>query len=249
MSGTQTTAVRWRLVAALAVVCLAAPAWPQARVDSLAGTLAAKRGNEPARSLTLNAQVEQGEEVVTGPDSQASLVTSDGARVKIFPNSRVLVPQSTSAARRLLHLFVGSVKVEVEKRSGRPNPHSMTTPTAIIAVRGTVFSVFVGQDESTRVAVDEGSVSVANVSEPSRTVNVGRGRQTLVERGRRPASPQRFSGSSEGAGATSFPGSRGASIQSGNSGAGPGPGPGNTSPLGGSQGGARPGAGRGGPRR
>jgi hypothetical protein len=244
-------AVRWRLATAVVAFCLATPVWPQARVDSLTGTLAAKRGDEPARPLTLNAQVEQGEEVVTGPDSQASLVTSDGARVRVFPNSRLLVSQPSSVGRRLLHLFLGAVKVEIEKRSGRPNPHSMTTPTAIIAVRGTVFSVFVGGDESTRVAVDEGSVSVANVNEPSRTVTVGRGRQTLVERGRRPASPRRFSGSSEGVGTTAFPGSRGASIQSGGSAAGygPGPGPGSTSTLGGSPGGARSGAGRGGPRR
>ena len=86
-----------------------------------------------------------------------------------------------------LHLFLGSVKVHVQRLSGRPNPQSMTTPTAVIAVRGTTFDVFVDEMDATLVQVDEGLVSVASRELPGRDVLLRPGQRAWVRRGMEPA--------------------------------------------------------------
>jgi hypothetical protein len=52
------------------------------------------------------------------------------------------------------------VKVHIQKLGGQPNNNRVTTPTAVISVRGTVFDVTVEDGESTLVAVEEGLVEV-----------------------------------------------------------------------------------------
>ncbi|TAM95582.1 MAG: hypothetical protein EPN45_22585, partial [Rhizobiaceae bacterium] len=95
------------------------------------------------------------------------------------------------------HLFLGSIKVHIEKLSGRPNPQKMTTPTAIIAVRGTMFSVFVDETDATLVAVDEGTVAVANRRTPSEEVLLHGGQRVWVRGAQPPARAQAFRGRSE----------------------------------------------------
>ncbi len=180
---------------ALVAVALAQP--PSAWVSSLTGVLTVRRAQQNVRALRVNDSVEIGDELTTGEDSEATIRTADGATVHIFPDSRVLFSQRPPDLQDFLHLFLGSVKVHIEKISGRPNPHKMTTPTAIIAVRGTTFSVFVDETDSTLVAVDEGIVSVANVRSPSQEVLLRRGQRTWVRPGQPPMQARRFRGPSE----------------------------------------------------
>ncbi len=167
------------------------------RVISLTGVLTIRRAQQEARTLKVNDAVEIGDELTTGENSEATIRTGDGATVRIFPDSRVQFSRPPSDLQNFLHLFLGSVKVHIEKISGRPNPHKMTTPTAIIAVRGTTFSVFVDETSSTLVAVDEGIVSVANVQMPSREILLHRGQRTWVRPGQPPIQARRFRGPSE----------------------------------------------------
>jgi len=190
-------------MAAVFAMLLAAAAFAQAqdaRLVMLNGTLTVSRDGGSTRTLSLNDGVQIGDELMTGPDSEAVIETRDGATVRIFPGSRFVLTEPSSGLREFLHLILGSVKVHIEKLSGRPNPHKMTTPTAVIAVRGTTFSVQVGQTGATLVAVDEGEVAVANVAMPEREVIVRRGRRTLVLPGQPPMRAQRFRGASEQAG-------------------------------------------------
>lgn len=179
-----------------------------ARVVTLTGTLTLHRSGEDARTLALNDGVRIGDELTTGSDSEAVIETPGGATVRIFPDSRFVLTEPSSGLREFLHLILGSVKVHVEKLSGRPNPHKMTTPTAVIAVRGTTFSVQVDQAGATLVAVDEGEVAVANISMPEREVILKRGRRTLVLPGQPPMRAQRFRGISEQAGLAPWRGGR-----------------------------------------
>jgi hypothetical protein len=74
---------------------------------------------------------------------------------------------------------------------GRPNPYKVNTPTAVIAVRGTIFDVFVSEKE-TRVLVYEGEVAVSNQASPSVLVILPAGWSTRVKRDRPPDSPSTF---------------------------------------------------------
>ncbi|MBI3278929.1 MAG: FecR domain-containing protein [Acidobacteria bacterium] len=128
------------LCLALAAVSLGQVPQPgTAWVSSLTGVLTVRRAQQEMHVLRVNDTIEIGDELTTGENSEATIRTTEGANVRIFPDSRILFSRRPPDVQDFLHLFLGSVKVYIEKISGRPNPHKMTTPTAIIAVRGTTF--------------------------------------------------------------------------------------------------------------
>jgi hypothetical protein len=56
---------------------------------------------------------------------------------------------------------IGRVKIYIQHLPGIPNPNNVSSPTAVISVRGTVFEVNVEDaDGTTFVSVDEGLVAV-----------------------------------------------------------------------------------------
>ncbi|MCZ2078567.1 MAG: FecR family protein [Bryobacterales bacterium] len=168
-----------------------------AQIVSLVGDLSVRRGRLPVRVLKLHEVVQTGDELITGQNSEALIRTSDGSTVRIFPDSRVIFSEHSQDIQEFLHLFLGSIKVHIERLSGRPNPQKMTTPTAVIAVRGTTFSVFVDETDATLVAVDEGTVAVANRRYPSQEVLLNRGERTWVRGDQPPVRAQAFRGRSE----------------------------------------------------
>ena len=192
------------LIAVVLAMCLSTvePALAQqgARIISLTGTLSVTRSRQPVQVLKVNDTVAAGDELVTGENSEALIRAVDGSTVRIYPDSRVVYSEQSPDISEFLHLFFGSIKVHIERLSGRPNPQKLTTPTAVIAVRGTTFSVFVDDTDATLVAVDEGLVAVAGVSAPTDEVLLGPGQRTWVRPGQRPAVAQRFRGRSERAG-------------------------------------------------
>lgn len=185
------------LLGGLTTVFAQAPDPGAARVVSLTGTLTLKGFRQESRALRLRDAVHSGDELITGENSQAVLRTGDGSTVTIYPDSHVIFNERSADVREFLHLFLGSIKVHIEKISGRPNPHKLTTPTAVIAVRGTTFSVFVDETDSTLVAVDEGMVAVANRQSPDQEILLTNGQRTWVRPGQPPQQAQAFRGRSE----------------------------------------------------
>ncbi len=190
------------LMVVLAMLAFTAIAQPipepgSTRVVSLTGTLTVTRLRQDPRPLQLHDAVQSGDELATGENSQAVLRSADGSTVIVYPDSRLVFNERSADLRELLHLFLGSIKVHIEKISGRPNPHKMTTPTAVIAVRGTTFSVFVDDTDSTLVAVEEGEVSVSNTQLPGQEVALRAGQRTWVRRGQPPQQARAFRGPSE----------------------------------------------------
>jgi ferric-dicitrate binding protein FerR (iron transport regulator) len=192
------------IAAAVSVLALATgpaaaqtPASGQGRIVSLTGSLSVKHENLASRALAVNETVGVGDELATDAQSEAVIQQSDGSTIHIFPDSRVIFNDQSFGITEFLHLFFGSIKVHIEKLSGRPNPHSMTTPTAVIAVRGSTFSVFVDDTDATLVAVDEGMVAVANRRAPSDEVLLQPGQRTWVRGSQPPLRAQAFRGRSE----------------------------------------------------
>ena len=168
-----------------------------ARVASLTGTLTLQRARQAPQVVRLNDTVLPGDELITGENSYVTIQTSSGARVELFPDSHIIFNEQSADFREFLHLFFGSIKVYIEKLTGRPNPHKMTTPTAVIAVRGTIFSVLVDDTNSTLVAVDEGVVAVANARFPGQELILRGGERSWIHEGSPPEQAQAFRGRSE----------------------------------------------------
>jgi len=137
-----------------------------ATVVTLNGQVSVLRDNSPW-ALNLGNSIQPRQIIVTGADGYALLQVSDGSTFEVFPNSRVVFRDNPGNWKDLLEVFLGSVKVQIQKIGGQPNYNKVRTPTAVISVRGTVFDVTVeDEDATTVVMVAEGQVAVQHALLP-----------------------------------------------------------------------------------
>jgi len=131
-------------------------------------------------ALMDNGQVKPGNTIKTGPDGYAKFQVSDGSTFEVFPNSE-LVYRKTNSIGDLLNVWLGKVKVVIQHLPGVPNPNNVTTPTALISVRGTIFDVDVeDEDGTTFVSLDEGIIDVHHLLRPSSDVHLAPGQSIRV---------------------------------------------------------------------
>jgi len=118
--------------------------------------------------------------IKTGPDGYAKFQVSDGSTFEVFANSEVVF-RKTYSLGDLLNVWLGKVKVYIQHLPGIPNPNNVTTPTALISVRGTVFDVDVEDLEGTTfVTLDEGIVDVRHLRVASPIVQLKPGQSVRV---------------------------------------------------------------------
>jgi len=167
------------LVLAAASVCSAQlfPPAPDAaaKVVSMTGAVSVLRDSQPW-ALNVGDLVQIQQVILTGPDGYAKFQTSDGSTFEVYPSSNVIFRKNPGSLQDLLDLFVGRVKIHIQRLGGQPNPNRIMTPTAVISVRGTTFDVSTNDDDGTTiVAVEEGSVEVRHALKPgaAKTVNAG----------------------------------------------------------------------------
>lgn len=191
-----------KFAAAAVLFLLALPLWAQNRVvgqiSELKGKVSLVRGQRIAVLLQKGDEVQVGDAILTDARSSATMRLPDGSAVRIFPNSHVELRTESGNWKDFLRLVLGNVRMQIEKLSGRPNPKVMTTPTAIIAVRGTVFAVAVEQNGDTEVGVEKGVVGVASQLDPGQEVLIEPGQEVWVRRGERPGQPHRMQRSMPG---------------------------------------------------
>jgi hypothetical protein len=164
--------LRALIPAAAVVVFLLSMALPLAAQDSKAkvlvqvGMVSVLRGRS-LEAVSVGQFVQTQQTIVTGPDSYAQFQVSDGSTFEVFANSRVVFRETPGDWQHLLNVLIGRVKVFIQHLPGVPNPNNVTSPTAVISVRGTVFDVVVEDDEGTTfITVDEGMVDVRNLTAP-----------------------------------------------------------------------------------
>jgi hypothetical protein len=151
----------------------------------------------------------EGGQIQLGANSTAMARLPDGSDAKFLPSTLAEVAQSRLYATRdpagsistnlfsgTIRLVRGVVETFAAKVQNRAKPLEVTTPTALIGVRGTQFRVAFGDDEvnpgnrNSRAEVLEGSVRADNPAQGSNaTVAAGSGsvvnpsqREVLVEK-------------------------------------------------------------------
>jgi hypothetical protein len=139
------------------------------------------------KALSVGDAVKARQLIITGPDGYAQFqVLSDGSTFEVFPNSKVYFRSTPGNWQHLLEVMIGRIKVFIQHAPGVPNPNQVTSPTAVISVRGTVFDVLVQDDEgTTSVTVDEGEVAVRNTTAPGNPVILHPGDSITVYYGQR----------------------------------------------------------------
>ena len=138
-----------------------------AQVLQMTGQVSVLKNREPW-VLNVGDWVQKRQQIVTGGNGYALFQVNDGSTFEVFANSHVVFRNNSGDWKDLLDLFLGRVKVHVQKFGGQPNPNRVTTPTAVISVRGTIFDVQIeDEDATTLVLVEEGMVSVRHALIPS----------------------------------------------------------------------------------
>lgn len=182
--GVSFATARKLLITAAVVVSFAASLAAQdftgaAKVLVLSGRVSVLQdGNEWALSPDKFVQPQQ--VILTGQDGYAKFELRDGSTFEVFNNSRAVF-RPVQGWTELLDVFLGRVKVFIQHKSG-PNPNRVTTQTAVISVRGTVFDVSVDDEDTTLVSVDEGIVSVRHRIFPGNETEVHAGEAIHVYR-------------------------------------------------------------------
>jgi hypothetical protein len=138
-----------------------------------------------------NDALSAGDTIVTGRGARLVLGLSDGSQAVIAPQTTVVIQDLKRSPRTLFHVIRGKTRVQIEKLGGEPNPYRVNTPTAVIAVRGTVFDVLV-KDDQTEVFLHEGEVVVTNLALPDQPVTLFAGQMTRVFGVRLPNRPSAF---------------------------------------------------------
>jgi hypothetical protein len=133
--------------------------------DTLSGMVEVQRnGRGDFRALSRGEFLKTGDIVRTGKDGQAEFKWANGTRWKILSNTQLTVKQSTfnvlkRAEQNSLKLTSGKVFVRSIKLLTPTSQFEIETPTAVAAVRGTIFSVEV-ENGKTKVDVFKGAVNV-----------------------------------------------------------------------------------------
>src|SRR5205085_10706753 len=120
-------------------------------------------------SYRVNDELLAGDVIKTFKNGRLVLGLSDGSQAIISEQTTVEITDLSLSPRTIFNLLRGKTRIKIEKVGGRPNPYRVNTPTAVIAVRGTLFDVFVTEKE-TQVFVHEGEVAVSSLAMPQAPV-------------------------------------------------------------------------------
>ena len=172
--------------AVLALLCLGsahAQGRPVAVVEQLMGQVSLMQDGHVDHPLSMGEGVKAQLTIVTGPSSYAKFRLEDNSTFEVYENSTVVFKEDWPAWSHLLNVILGRVKVFIDHSKG-PNNNSVTTPTAVISVRGTIFDVVVeDSDGTTLVSCDDGAVQVRNLTAPGIEPVLGPGQWVRIFRG------------------------------------------------------------------
>jgi len=159
-----------------------------ARVLSSEGQVEIRRSSDSQPQIQkiaykVNDELRTGDTIITGRSGRLVLGLSDGSQAMIAPQTTVVIKDLSQSPRTLFNVIRGKTRIHIEKLGGQPNPYRVNTPTAVIAVRGTMFDVLV-EEKETQVFLHEGEVAVTNLALPNQPVILSAGQMTkiLIER-------------------------------------------------------------------
>ncbi len=141
----------------------------KANVISKFGHVIVIQNNSKKISPTLDYQIEAGDNLITGPGSTATVEFSDGSILSVYPQSNLefnalLQSFDGTVVKARLVVSRGRVDIDISDEGVKGRRLEIESPSAITAVRGTVFRVGVDSvTNDTVTEVVEGQVDVTNL--------------------------------------------------------------------------------------
>lgn len=138
---------------------------PAAKVIFQTGQVSVLKDGYPV-VLNNGDTIQVNQTIVTGPDGYAKFQLPDNTVWEVFSNATVVFHRDYPSWVDWLYVQIGRVKIFEQHTKGEDSK-KVTTPTAVISVRGTTYDVVVEDtDGTTFVTVDEGAVEVENRTYP-----------------------------------------------------------------------------------
>lgn len=162
---------------------------PSYRVAQLKGKLV-RLGEGSRERLHQGTTAAGGDRLKTGWFSRAELAVDEAkARFTVGPSTTVLLTSNEPGV--LLEVERGRLRALFDSLAGRPDAERLvTTPSAVLAVRGTSYGVAVDRHGATLVVVFAGTVQVRERSGLGEPVMVHAQEMVLVQQGRPVANPR-----------------------------------------------------------
>jgi len=139
----------------------------------------------------------QGDRLRTTLNSRIELEMPDGTIIKINENTtfdvkEIKTVEEDNEDKMSFTLWAGNIWAQFKKIVGGRQKREIESPSAVVAVRGTILDMNVDMNKTTRVRVMEGRVAVT-AKGVAGEVMVGSNQETIVERGKKPTPPRSFS--------------------------------------------------------
>ncbi|GEM_PF-998839 len=144
-----------------------------------------RRGSNDWIPAALRSRLYPGDKISSEAEAEAEITLDDGSIVKLKDKSLLVLDRmerqrKPAAAVTSMRAMNGKVLGCVRKLASKDSKFTVTTPTAVAGVRGTVFGIFV-EGDSTELDVLKGEVAIAG--ERGAEVLVGEKMMTTVPRG------------------------------------------------------------------
>lgn len=160
--------------------------------NQVTGTL-----NKSERPLNAGDVVHQTETLETAEDGEGEFVLADDTKLALGPRSSIVLdtfiydPKKKKDGRIVINATKGAFRFVTGKAAKKA--YTITSPTASIGVRGTVFDAYVNDDGEMAVLLVEGEVNVCNTRRSCRRLNQ-RGRFFHIRRNGSLVGPLRWDG-------------------------------------------------------
>jgi hypothetical protein len=155
-----------KTIVAFAVMLLVANAvlgQPDAVITRIEGSAQLLKAGSAAggawRVARLNMPLQVGDQLKSGAESLVEITYRRGAVLRLDENSICCIKKSSESAVST-SVPLGNVWVNMKKLTAKGSDFDVSTPTAVAAIRGTVFQMQSMADSSADVAVFDGKVAV-----------------------------------------------------------------------------------------
>lgn len=147
-----------------------------AELSSTKGSVEIKKSGKAMWSQAkMKDGVTAGDVIRTGAGSSAQLSTKEGHKVDLRERTTARVDSTDNGDSRIF-LEIGKLRAKVAKLRGA-NKFEVRTPLAAASVRGTVFDMSVGEDQSSTLSVLEGQVAYKELGGSGQENLVGAGQE------------------------------------------------------------------------
>jgi hypothetical protein len=158
------------------------------KLTFIMGSVQIRKGTETWQKAILNCVLLPGDEIRTGPGSEAELKDADKSVIKVKENTHFTV-QRFDSEESVFKVWTGRIWMRMMRLKYGNMKASIHTPTAVAGLRGTEFATGVWLDGTSDFFVFEGALGIREVNQVEEIL-LDKGFKTRVFSGQSPAIPE-----------------------------------------------------------